>query len=98
MHDDTTAIVVRDVPVQVARWEINRYIDQQLKAGTRTVSAGEIACELALDLDVVLNVMEERGFVSLRNRGKRTVSADELEAAIDEAKGIWAGGCEDVSA
>lgn len=60
---NVTVIPVREVPDSVARKEINRHIDQLLAEGKRKISAGEIACNLELDLNIVLEILEERGLL-----------------------------------
>jgi hypothetical protein len=59
---DTVIVVdVRDVPYDEAKQEIVNYITKLQKEGVSDLSIGEIAMDLELDLDIVIEVFEERG-------------------------------------
>jgi hypothetical protein len=60
-HHDILIIPVRDdVPYDAAKAEIITYIETP---GNEDLSIGEIARKLRLDLDIVIDVFEERGLL-----------------------------------
>jgi hypothetical protein len=61
-EDDDSIVVIplRDVPFDDAKREINDYINQLQQEGVAELSIGEVARTLELDLDIVIEVFEER--------------------------------------
>lgn len=56
-------IPVRELPYDNAKREIEAYIDNLQNSGNVELSIGEIARHLKLDLDIVIDVFEERGLL-----------------------------------
>jgi len=56
-------IPVRELPYDNAKREIEEYIDELQNGGNVELSIGEMARHLKLDLDIVIDVFEERGLL-----------------------------------